>query len=278
MHILVVDDFVLVELALAQVLQGSPHTLTGVRDPRSLPEVLGQGAHVDLALVDINFGPGCPTGLTAMRLLRELSPDTRLVIESTDEERNRLLFLLASFAFFEPLALLSKAASSAEIRALIDAVAKGELTAPGSAGPGIGPARSGGGLAGRLIRNAGCLDELIRNKTDLMLWRALARFDKRGEVARASHVDERTVDRFTAGKWQVVERIEAEFPDEGAPASPSPGSATDPHGPRRHPNLVRLARFAQTHSHFFADEALEGLFAARWQAPRPRSRPRGRWY
>ncbi len=123
-----------------------------------------------------------------------------------------------------------------------------------------------------MIRNAGCLDELIRNKTDLMLWRALARFDKRGEVARASHVDERTVDRFTAGKWQVVERIEAEFPDEGAPASPSPGSATDPHGLRRHPNLVRLARFAQTHSHFFADEALEGLFAARWQAPRPRRR------
>ncbi len=148
MHILVVDDFVLVELALAQVLQGSPHTLTGVRDPRSLPEVLSQGAHADLALVDINFGPGVPTGLTAMRLLRELSPDTKLVIESTDEERNRLLFLLASFAFFEPLALLSKAASSAEIRALIDAVAKGELTAPGSAGPGTGLARSGE-LAGR---------------------------------------------------------------------------------------------------------------------------------
>jgi hypothetical protein len=26
---------------------------------------------------------------------------------------------------------------------------------------------------------------------------------------------------------------------------------------RRHPNLVRLARFAQTHNHFFGDEALD---------------------
>jgi hypothetical protein len=40
------------------------------------------------------------------------------------------------------------------------------------------------------------------------------------------------------------------------------------------PNLVRLARFAQIHSHFFADEALDGLFAARWLAPRPRQRRR----
>jgi hypothetical protein len=45
-----------------------------------------------------------------------------------------------------------------------------------------------------------------------MLWWALVRFDKRGEVARASHVDERTVDRFTASKCAVVDRIEAEFP------------------------------------------------------------------
>ena len=106
MRILVVDDFVLVELALAQVIQGTPHTLVGVRDPRSLPEALAEaegGEPFDLALVDINFGPGVPTGLTAMRILQELSPETKIVIESTDEERNRLLFLLASFAFFEPL-------------------------------------------------------------------------------------------------------------------------------------------------------------------------------
>ncbi len=281
MHILVVDDFVLVELALAQVIQGTPHTLTGVRDPRSLPEVLGQGTRFDLALVDINFGPGVPTGLTAMRILRDLSPDTRIVIESTDEERNRLLFLLASFTFFEPLALLSKAAPAEAIRALIDAVDRGELAGPGFAGPGFaGP----GGIQGqdaaspvqRLIRNTGLLDELLRNRTDLMLWRALVRFDKRGEVARAAHVDERTVDRFTAGKSQVIDKIQAEFPeDASAPGAPVPGGDggdDDPDGRRRHPNLVRLARFAQTHSHFFDDEAVDELFADRWRSPRPRPR------
>jgi DNA-binding NarL/FixJ family response regulator len=60
MHILVIDDFVMVEIALAQVLKNTPHTLVGVRDPRNLPEVLGRGIRFDLALVDINFGPGCP--------------------------------------------------------------------------------------------------------------------------------------------------------------------------------------------------------------------------
>jgi CheY-like chemotaxis protein len=273
-HILVVDDFVLVELALAQVIQDTSHTLTGVRDPRSLPEVLGQGNRFDLALVDINFGPGVPTGLTAMSILRDLSPDTRIVIESTDEERNRLLFLLASFSFFEPLALMSKAAPAQAMRALIDAVDRGELTGPGFAGPdGVqdrGQGWTSESLVERLIRNSGCLDELIRNRTDLLLWRALVRFDKRGEVARAAHVDERTVDRFTSGKSQVVETIQAEFPeDASAPETPPPVDG-DPDGHRRHPNLVRLARFAQTHSHFFGDEALDELFAERWRSPRPR--------
>ena len=274
MHILVVDDFVLVELALAQVIQDTSHTLTGVRDPRSLPEVLGLGTRFDLALVDINFGPGVPTGLTAMSILRDLSPDTRIVIESTDEERNRLLFLLASFSFFEPLALMSKAAPAQAMRALIDAVDRGELTGPGFAGPNGVQDRGRGwtseSLVERLIRNSGTLDELIRNHTELLLWRALVRFDKRGEVARAAHVDERTVDRFMASKSQVVDKIEAEFPeDESVPETPAPGD-DDPDDHRRHPNLVRLARFAQTHSHFFGDEALEGLFAGRWRSPRPR--------
>jgi len=269
-HILVVDDFVLVELALAQVIQGTPHTLTGVRDPRNLPEVLGQGTHFDLALVDINFGPGAPTGLTAMRILQDLSPETKIVIESTDEERNRLLFLLASFTFFEPLALLSKAAPAEAMRALIDAVDRGELTGPGFAGPDGAAGPESASPVQRLIRNTGLLDELIRSRTDLLLWRALVRFDKRGEVARAAHVDERTVDRFTAGKSQVVDKIQAEFPeDASAPEAPARRD-DDPDGRRRHPNLVRLARFAQTHSHFFDDEAIDELFAGRWQAPRPR--------
>ena len=278
MRILVVDDFVLVELALAQVIQGTPHTLVGVRDPRSLPDVLGPGdrsdrdAHFDLALVDINFGPGCPTGLTAMSILHDLSPETKIVIESTDEERNRLLFLLASFAFFEPVALMSKASSTEEMRALIDAVARGDLTGPGFARADGRADQRNASPVQRLIRNSGCLDELIRNRMDLMLWRALVRFDKRGEVARASHVDERTVDRFTANKSQVVDKIQAEFPEDASVSEAPQRWDDDPDGQRRHPNLVRLARFAQTHSHFFGDEAIDGLFATRWQSPRPRQR------
>jgi DNA-binding NarL/FixJ family response regulator len=277
-HILVVDDFVLVELALAQVIQGTPHTLVGVRDPRSLPEALAQGylgEPFDLALIDINFGPGVPTGLTAMRILQDLSPETKIIIESTDEERNRLLFLLASFAFFEPLALMSKASSTEEMRALIDAVDQGDPAGPGFARP----ARTlshGQSPVQRLIANEGLLDELIRNATELMLWRALVRFDRRGEVARASHVDERTVDRFIAAKSQVVDKIQAEFPEDASVAEPVLARDDEPGALRHHPNLVRLARFAQTHSHFFGDQAIDGLFAARWQPARQRQRRSGR--
>jgi CheY-like chemotaxis protein len=270
LHILVVDDFVLVELALAQVIQGTPHTLTGVRDPRSLPDALREDGPFDLALVDINFGPGAPTGLTAMRILQDLSPDTKIVIESTDEERNRLLFLLASFAFFEPLGLMSKASSSEQMRGLIDAIDRGDLSGPGLArgdrtlSHALSPVQ-------RLIRHAGLLDELIRNGTDLMLWRAVVRFDKRGEVARASHVDERTVDRFIAAKSGVVDEIQAAFPEDASVHLVRPPEG-EPDDQRRHSNLVRMARFAQTHSHFFGDEAIDELFAARWQSARPRQR------
>jgi hypothetical protein len=202
-----------------------------------------------------------------MRILAELSPETKIVIESTDEERNRLLFLLASFAFFEPVALLSKAAPAEAMRALIDAVDRGDRSGPGFAAPDGGAGPGPPSPVDRLVRNKDCLDELIRGGTDLMLWRALVRFDKRGEVARAAH-DERTVDRFTASKSLVVDKIQAAFPED-ASAPRAPGA--DPDRPHR-PNLVRLARFAQTHSHFFADQAIDGLFAARWQAPRPRQR------
>jgi hypothetical protein len=93
-------------------------------------------------------------------------------------------------------------------------------------------------------------------------------------VARASHVDERTVDRFIAAKSHVVDKIQAEFPED-ASMHLVPSYQDEPDEQRRHSNLVRLARFAQTHSHFFADEAIDELFAARWLSARaggPRQR------
>jgi hypothetical protein len=212
-----------------------------------------------------------------MRILQDLSPETKIVIESTDEERNRLLFLLASFAFFEPLGLMSKASSSEDMRTLIDAVDRGDLAGPGLLRP---PGTLSAALSPvqRLVRNVGLLDELIRNGTDLILWRAVVRFDKRGEVARASHVDERTVDRFIAAKSHVVDKIQAEFPEDASMHLVS-SYQDEPDEQRRHSNLVRLARFAQTHSHFFADEAIDELFTARWQSARAGSpRQRRTWH
>ena len=46
-----VDASALVELALAQVIQDTSNTLSGVRDPWNPPEVLSQGTRFDLAKV-----------------------------------------------------------------------------------------------------------------------------------------------------------------------------------------------------------------------------------
>lgn len=249
MRFLVIDDHVHVELALAQVIRDTEHTLVGVRDPQNLPEVLAEEPGFDAAFVDLSFGRQAPTGLSAMITLRQMSPATRLVMETTEEERNRLLYLMAAFVFFEPVGLMPKNLGAEEMRALITLIARGEALHSMS--------------VDRLVRHGDDLHRLVRDSTDLALWRALARFDRRGEVARASYVEERTVDRFTARQSVVLDLIDSHFPE---PASVErPFGQADPADEQRHrPNLMRLARFAETHGKFFDDSAVESLFAARW--------------
>jgi CheY-like chemotaxis protein len=267
MRILVIDDYVEAELAIAHVLQGTAHVVAGVRDPRQLPRVLGGAERFDLALVDMIF-VDCPmTGLGALRILAERSPGTRSVVRCSDDEDNRQLHLLAAFTFFAPLALAPRRDGPDAIESLLDAIERG------------GPVPSGADRYRHQGPPPAPLDELLRNETDLAVWRELTRFDNRTDIARAAYVSASTVDHFKTAMYPVVEKLQARFGHSAAGAE----------GGREHAHnapLIRLAHFARLHKDFFRDPDVEPLLARRW-ADRPRelseaskgvreARPKGR--
>jgi DNA-binding NarL/FixJ family response regulator len=251
MRILVIDDYVEAELAIAHVLQGTPHVVAGVRDPRQLPRVLDEAEPFDLALVDMIF-VDCPmTGLGALRILAERSKDTRSVVRCSDDEDNRQLHLLAAFTFFAPLALAPRRDGPDVIEPLLEAVGRGgSVTSAGDRYRHQGPPPAP-------------VDELLGNKTDLAIWQELTRFDKRTDIARAAFVSASTVDKFITDMYPVVEQLQARFGHSGAAAA----------GGREHAHnapLIRLAHFARLHKDFFRDPDLEPLLAERWEHRPPR--------
>jgi CheY-like chemotaxis protein len=259
-RILVIDDYLNVEMALRGILGG--HTVTGVRDPLALPRMLAHEAPFDQAIVDLRYAQSAATGLTALATLRELSPATKTIISTTDEEENRLLYLLAAFQFFDPKALLAKRADAYVTRAVVDAVGRGDPFPS----PDAGPFRRAAAMRPPL------LDQLVHNRTELGIWQELARFDKRLQIANAAHVHPRTLDAFTAAKGAAIDAVTAHFPrpgrgvglnDEG-PGADGPGAA---HGPAaaHGANLIRVIHFARIHEQFFADEEVAGLLAAPWR-------------
>ena len=251
MRILVIDDYVEAELAIAHVLQDTPHVVAGVRDPRQLPRVLTQAEPFDLALVDMIF-VDCPmTGLGALRILAELSPGTRSVVRCSDDEDNRQLHLLAAFTFFAPLALAPRRDGPDVIEPLLDALERGVPVASGADryrhdGPPPAP-----------------LDELLGKKSDLAIWQELTRFDNRIDIARAAYVSASTVDHFIKEMGPVVETLQARFGRAGTAAAAGRERA-------HNAPLIRLAHFARLHKDFFRDPDLDPLLAERWEHRPPR--------
>src|SRR3989440_177439 len=175
-------------MALRGILDG--HTVAGVRDPAALPRMLAYEEPFEAAIVDLRYVQSAATGLTALATLRRLSPGTKTIISTTDEEDNRLLYLLAAFQFFEPKALLAKRADAFVTRAVVEAIGRGDP----SPSPDADPFRRAAATRPPL------LDQLVHNRTELGIWQELARFDKRLQIASAAHVHPRTLDAFTAAK------------------------------------------------------------------------------
>jgi DNA-binding NarL/FixJ family response regulator len=251
MRILVIDDHLQVEIALRGILAEGGHTVTGARDPRALPRLLSGEEPFDEAIVDLRYAQSTATGLTALAILRERSPGTKTVIGTTDEEDNRLLYLMAAFQFFSPGALLAKRFDARLTRAIVEAVGRGE-PAPGGA---AAPFQKAASLTPPL------LDRVVHSRTELGIWQELARFDKRPEIAQAAHVHVRTLDAFTAAKCSAIDEVLARFP--GMSASQLPPAATES-AATHSANLIRVIHFARSHAQFFADAEVAGLLETRW--------------
>jgi hypothetical protein len=215
---------------------------------RELPELLASTEPFDIALVDMIFGGDCPvSGLGALRILREAAPDVMPVVRWSDEEDNRLLYLLAAFTFFSPLAVVPKREGPGAITSLLAAAAHGERVTAG---------------AERYL-GQDYADQLLRNPTDLAIWRAMTRFDKRTDIARAAFVSASAVDHFIADMYPVTEDLQDRYGD------PADGAASRPEHAHNTP-LMRLAQFAKLHMEFFRDQDLDPLLEHRW-ADRRRS-------
>lgn len=259
MRILVIDDYVNFEIALRDILEG--HTVSGVRGPDMLPKVLAEEGPFDQAIVDLRFLGSVSTGLTALARLRELSPATRAIVTTTEEE-NRLLYLLAAFRFFAPKALLTKQAGHFLTRAIVEAVGRGEPAPNTDANP----------FRDAAAMRPSLLDQVVRNQTELGIWQELARFDKRQQIAKAAHVHPRTLDAFTASKCAVINMVNARFPYlDRAPEPRAAGAPAAAHGnggaaAARGANLIEVIHFARTHMQFFGDREVAGLLRAHWRS------------
>jgi DNA-binding NarL/FixJ family response regulator len=249
MRILVIDDHTDTESALAGSLRDTDHVVVGARDPAVLPDLLAHEPPFDVATVDMGFPRSLMTGIGALRIMTDRAPDTRLIIRSAEEEENRLLLLVAAFSLFDPFAMGSKDESPERTMELLLAARDGRSIASGADRYRLEEAMHS------------TLDALIRNKTDLVLWRMLARFDKRADIASASFVAPRTVDHFIEDMYPVVDQLQLRF---GVAAQVSSPGGDHP----RHAGLIRLTVFARTHQMFFNDPDLEPLLTERWQGRR----------
>jgi DNA-binding NarL/FixJ family response regulator len=260
-RILVIDDYLNVEMALRGIL--GEHTVSGVRDPLALPRMLAHEAPFDQAIVDLRYPQSAATGLTALATLRDLSPGTRTIISTTDEEENRLLYLLAAFQFFDPKALLAKRADAFVTRAVVEAIGRGEP----SPSPDADPFRKAAAMRPPL------LDQLVHNRTELGIWQELARFDKRLQIANAAHVHPRTLDAFTAAKGAAIDAVTSWFPRPGRGAVPGGAGSGEAGGvygtgpaAAHGANLIKVIHFARIHEQFFADEEVSKLLGGSWRS------------
>lgn len=254
MRIIVVDDAVAAEDSLALALAtapagpgGRPHQVMGVRSPRELRQILAVDRGFELAMVDMDFGPGSPeTGLVALRLLDAVN--IPCVVWCADIDENRGLLLLAAFHYFEPWALASKTGPIADVTGLVTAMEQG--------------LRPGRGLAERYrpARGAGppLLERLVGNATHLDIWRALTVFSSRPDVAARAKVAESTVDRFLQDRYAPMREAEHRL----VGASPD----LEPTGDER--NRARIAplhAFAVRHANFFRDREVEQIVRGRYR-------------
>jgi hypothetical protein len=254
MKIIVVDDHIAAQETVTVALASDPatkhHVVTGVRAPDELHRA-GDLQAFGLAFVDLDFRrQSSKSGLYALRLLDQAG--VAAVIYAADDEDNRVLFLLAAFRFYRPWALVSKRASSAEIRKLVATIESGARP-ESSAMHRYQPPNRGVPLLDRLIVRAG----------DIPIWRALATQSDRNAIAEVTNVSRSKVDSFLSEHFDIVAEIEEDLlyrsPSEPFADPGARGRAAHAYAHRFAP----LHSFAVEHHRFFQDAEVMELIRER---------------
>jgi DNA-binding NarL/FixJ family response regulator len=269
MKIIVVDDHIAAQETVTVALASDPatkhHVVTGVRTPDELHRA-GDLQAFGLAFVDLDFRrQSKKSGLFALRLLDQA--DVPAVIYAADDEDNRVLFLLAAFRFYRPWALVSKRASSAEIRKLVATIEHGARP-ESSAMQRYQPPPRGVSILDRLIVRAG----------DVPIWRALATQSDRNAIAEVTNVSRSKVDNFLSEHFDIVAEIEKDLLFRSPPSEPL--ADRRPLGRTAHAYAHRFAplhSFAVEHHRFFQDAEVMELIRDRGDlrlSARPHLAPR----
>jgi len=264
MKIIVADDMFMPEDTVRFALaadRSMNHQVIGVRQPdhlQSLPDLSTFG----LAFVDLDFrNTSAHSGLLALSILDKAGVPA--VIYAADDEDNRALSLLAAFRFCEPHGLVSKRASSAEIRHAVRVIESGN--------------RMDSPLIRRYARPRGpsYIDRLLPRASELSIWRALARFSERRAIIRAAEISFRSLDTFLNERLDVVAEISEVFHFQAPLMTPAGEGPDGTPGEARHASrLTPMHAFAGTHRRFFDDEELKRLLTERGDIrdPSPASR------
>jgi hypothetical protein len=254
MKIIVVDDHIAAEETVTAAVTSAPatkhHVVTGIRTPDELHHI-DNLERFGLAFVDLDFRrQSRNTGLYALRLLDRA--EVPAVIYAADDEDNRVLFLLAAFRFYRPWALVSKRASSAEIRKLVTTIESGARP-ESPATHRYQPPHRGISILDRLIVRAG----------DIPIWRALATQSDRNAIAEVTNVSRSKIDSFLNEHSAIVAEIEEELllrtPTEAFSETRTLARAAHSYAHRFAP----LHAFAVEHHRFFQDAELEELIKER---------------
>ncbi|ACY97017.1 MULTISPECIES: response regulator transcription factor [Thermomonospora] len=259
-YLLIVDDLGTVQYTIEGLLSRHADVKSGrlaitadqVTDPDDIPAAVERaretGTTYDLALVDLDFGArrvgGSQShGLTALRLLSQHTPDTKIALYTADVEGNRELMLRAAFELFplqQPQTWISKASPADGQAEMICALLEGRDVPMGHLRPYL--------TRPEHLR----LRSVCGTRTQLRIWQALALgLDSRTQIARQAGVSPSTLDKFVANVREfILDCMPPLVPPEGAQAPGSNG---------RSANLALAVRFAYANRAFFSDPELERL-------------------
>lgn len=246
-RILIVDDLDTIEYSIEGMMNRHcgdlPFETTQVTSPSDIAaavEALPSAQPFSLALVDLDFGAhqaGSTTGhgLTALRLLAELSPATTVALYTADVEDNRELMLRAAFELspYPPTTWISKASARFTQARHIYALMAERTVAADKLRPYVDRPKP--------LR----LASVCGTTTQLRLWQAMALgLETRKQIADHAHTDTSTLDKHVARAREFI--LDCTTADRAQPG-------------HNRKNLQLACRFAYTNRAFFWEPELERI-------------------